>query len=81
MRETMRMCAKLIAITGLLLLPAIFASADTKVLRLVSSSGSKVISGNYDAPISVEVRVDNAQDATGYSKTAVMSGIYLLLTN
>ena len=56
----MRMCAKLIAITGLLLLPAIFASADTKVLRLVSSSGSKVISGKYDAPISVEVRVDNA---------------------
>lgn len=55
------MRAMFIAIICLFLLPVCFAFADTKVLSLVDSYGSNMISVNYDTyPMEVQVRVDNA---------------------
>jgi hypothetical protein len=74
------MRANFLAIICLLLLPASFVCADTKVLSLVDSYGSNMISVNVDTyPMEVQVRVDNAATVAEAAFTVTYDTIYLSL--
>jgi len=64
-----RICKYLITVLVVTLLWINAAGADTKVLTLVDSSGSNVITVNHGDPIAVEVRVDDASTVAGASFT------------